>query len=258
MKFVPISFLLLFVVWGSLIKYFMMIICLLLSCQLLANERFVIAGRYKEAYVKDHVVLSRPPGVFLKIFSWYSENGGNERCLFFKTPLKKESGQLVIYATKNCKLDNSKKVKVLATGVDEVTFSFDDYDVRLKTKKSSYFFSFPFQKRFSYITRVKPPEKTLRDGVYCRRDEKDCADKVLDRCNLCQTPFITTSLNRFCANRTQRRCGAVSCGRKNEIACLKILSSKKKILTCAEAKEHVFCQKGRLPYCEPSGRIICK
>jgi len=55
-----------------------------------------------------------------------------------------------------------------------------------------------------------------------------------------------------------RICGQVFCGRKNERACLKGLSQKEGLLSCDQAKELSYCQKGLQIICEGDGKVSCR
>lgn len=240
-------------VWGSMIKYFL--IFLFTSISIGAQTSYSLPGQPLNIFERSFNVNSLPPGVFNPLFSWRDKNQ-KEKCLFYKTPIRTQLGQLIVTETKNCSLATIESKIPLAENIKSLTIDKTESGFILVVDGKKMSFDFPFSRQWTLLMGSPQERGRLQEGVYCRLYEKGCRVEK-DQCSDCQIPFYTTSLNRFCANKTQRRCGRVSCGRKNEIACLRKLSLKENI-TCEEAKALVFCHKGRVPYCEGSGRITCK
>lgn len=220
------------------------------------SQEFSFVGELKNVYTKNFETSSHAPGVFVKFFAW-SDEQNKDKCLVYKTPIKEAKGELLIVEAQNCSLSSSMPKKVLASDLEQISITKPSNDQFIvKSNKNNFVFNFPFHLSWKLFSKSPRQRGNLKDGVYCRMFSKACP-VVQDSCSQCLTPFVTTSLNRFCATQVQKRCGEVSCGRKNEIACLKSLPTQQS-LSCEEAKKYVYCRKGRLAYCEPSGRLICK
>jgi hypothetical protein len=232
-----------------------LILFLLSSCIFASN--YHISGKLIKIYLTKDVVVEGPPGAFVKVLTWTTIEKNRDLCLFFKAPIKDIKGSLVLIENKDCVIGNLKSIKIINSDVSRLTLLSSESSYELQTQNEIIRFTFPFATEWPLFSLKENEVGTTQDGVYCRRFDEKCRLVAKQSCVKCESNFFTSSLNRFCSNQSQRRCGRISCGRKNEIACLGSLSKKKNI-DCEEAKQHVFCDKGRLAYCEPSGRLICK
>jgi hypothetical protein len=227
---------------------------LLFSNTILAKDKINLEGRLLKEYYTSKKDLNRPPGIFVKIFSWRSKKG--EHCLTYRTPIKKRKGTLYLLDSKECQLSKSNMTE-FKKDILNLVVEKNDTDIILNINKEQVIFSFPYNSNFKYIKLEKQKIKKIETGKLCRQFTSNCLEKTINECHRCEGNIWTAEINWHCARETERRCGNSRCGHKNESACVKFLPQEKSI-SCFDASKYVYCKSGLSHFCEGDGRIICR
>jgi len=219
--------------------------------------------------------LSRPVGAYKKLMEWKLprlENSDIYQCLIYKVPHPNEEGVFFLRAfhQQGCQIGGHFQEKILMkTSAKVMLKPHSDYSgLHLQIVDGPRILRLTFPqvgkiKRWKtlHFSKNEQPQKSqvqLEEGEYCLKWNKFCQKVVDNQCSQCPDGLWSETLNyKECPSKVTAICGARSCGRKNQVACLKMVSLKYP-LSCEEALHYVVCAPMLIPHCEGTGEIICR
>lgn len=223
----------------------------------------------------DKVDFTRPVGAYKKLMEWKLPRFENQelyQCLIYKVPHSKEAGKLFLrtFHKEGCQIGGHFQEELLVKTKNKILIkSISDYaglHMQIIDGAKIYRLTFPQAgktkrwKTLSFHNREKlhKKDKYLKEGDYCLKWNKDCQRVVDNKCSQCPAGQWIETLNyKECPSKATALCGKRSCGGKNQVACLKMISLKYP-LTCEEALPYVVCAPMLVPNCEGTGEIICR